>query len=194
MNFDRFFDTIEKRRCAYFILVASMFILAAIQTLILGSALFQIQSYQQLFDIVKTDILSISYVSRCIYSMISVAGLTPLEGLLIVVQSLRFFEVSLCILLLVFLISHTSKGYKRCIGISILTFIMVLIGCVFSVMNGIKANSIQIVMDQLQWIGTLFIMQGGFQIIYFLVGIYRCLLHDYLPAMHLEVRYIEDEK
>lgn len=193
MNLDRFVDTPAKRRCAFLLLTASLLLIGAIQNLKLGLTIQLVKQYEELFELLASKTLSGSYLSRCIYEVISQASITPWTIGKAVIGSLRFFEYSWLLVTGCFLMIRFKHGKsQRWLYAGLISYVILILLCAWCIAQGLSAVSLNMVIDQLHVISMLLIVQSIFQILMGLCAVYVCIMHEYLPAMKITVEYIEE--
>lgn len=186
--FDRFVDTREKRYHVLLIILLSIGIWMFMTYLVVGYQLLQLQSYEELFALLKTPYIEWMYISRIIVDAISITNLTIPNGLACFINNISILEG---LAFFVIIISFGILEKKRITTIVLSLLVMEVLGSCGIAFHALQSSTLADAIQNIRLIGIfMFAMNTVLLIIFIYYAIWQ--LRKYHDAMQYQVEEIKE--
>lgn len=179
---DTFIDTRAKRFALFSCITAILMLLLLLSYIRLSLSLLQLENYQDLFALLETDVLQLTYISRVILSCLSMAQFDLMQFLKIACSSMRIWECLTILCLAVLLCDKKRKKLNYLILITSLFVLMILIVCA---MQGFQASSVTQAISAIRRIGYTLLISSIMLVLMFSY----LLCHSFYPKYREALAY-----
>lgn len=189
--FDRWLDTRDKRHMAYGCVTLCLVLILLLPYVLLGLRLLKIQTYEDVFALLKEPILSHTYVSRFVLLCLERAGMDVMSFLYVVMRSFVWQELAVFGLWLWLCRDRKMRIVWRVFALTILTGIVAMLYC------GVKAYYAQTLMDamiMMKYIAVILLFMAGIGIVLHLFMLLFIYGFGYLRAMRYTVEEYREEE
>lgn len=192
---DNFLNTRAKRNCLLMIFIFSMLVIITSVHLYLGMMIIKAETYEQIFALLNTNAVSLSFLGRMAVTFMSVTKIEVLRILTDFFSSIYLYEFIFAIVSLVCLIAKAKtkieRQIKKMLIINWAIFVIMILSLAICAMLALKAGSLFNAFSLLRFFGYTLIGINGLLLVVDGFALCSCILIDFPEAMAFSVEEIE---
>lgn len=192
---DSFVNTRAKRNCVLMIFTFSMLVIITSVHLYLGMIIMKAETYEQIFSLLNTNAVSLSFLGRMSVTFMSVTKFEVLRLLTDFFSSIYLYEFIFFLVSVIVICAKAKtkmeRQIKRFLMIHWAIFVILILSLAICAMLALKAGSLFNAFSLLRFFGYMLIGINGLLLVIDGFALCSCILIDLPEAMAYRVEEIE---